>query len=92
MRMKIQEGEAKQWSINRAISGSRRLPLPERYVGASGMDKSKGVLFCTGAKGFRKPGIFGDPSMANREAGETLLTTEISALADIIMQVASPGR
>ena len=74
--------------LDRAIVGSRQLPLSERYIGASGLDRSKGVLYYTGAKGFEKSGTFGDPSMASREAGETLLSAEINALTDIIMQVA----
>jgi len=73
--------------LEKAIIGSRELPLSERYIGASGNDQSKGVIYYSGAKGFEKSGTFGDPTMASKEEGEKVLSAIISDLTDIIVQV-----
>jgi creatinine amidohydrolase len=73
--------------LDRAIIGSRKLPLSEKYIGATGFDRSKGVLYYTGTKGFEKSGIQGNPTMASKGEGEKILSAQISDLADIITQV-----
>jgi len=67
--------------------GSRELPLSERYIGDTGGERNKGVIYCSGIKGFEKSGTLGDPTMASKEAGEKLVSNVISDLADIIVQV-----
>jgi len=73
--------------LEKAMIGSRELPLSERYIGDSGGERGKGVIYCSGTKGFEKSGTFGDPTMASKEAGEKSVSTVISDLADIIVQV-----
>ncbi len=73
--------------LERAIIGSLQLPISERYIGATGKDTSKGIIYCSGLKGFEESGTFGDPTMASKEEGEKILTAMISDLADIIVQV-----
>ncbi|MFC1868701.1 creatininase family protein [Thermodesulfobacteriota bacterium] len=75
--------------LDRVVTGSRKLPLSERYVGPTGGFRNKGVIYCPEYMGHDESGIAGDPAMASREAGEKLLTAIISDLADIIVQVAS---
>ncbi|MFC1902544.1 creatininase family protein [Chloroflexota bacterium] len=72
--------------LDKAQIGARELPLSERYIGAHGMDRSKGVIYCSGLKGFEKTGTFGDPTMASKEEGEKILLAQISDLVDIIGQ------
>ena len=72
--------------LDRAIIGSRKLPLSEKYVGSTGSDKGKGVSYCSGITGFEESGTFGDPTKATKEAGEKMLSIIISDLADIIVQ------
>jgi len=74
--------------LERAATGSRVLPLSERYIGATGKDTSKGVIFVSGLRGFEQTGTFGDPTKASKEAGQKILTAQINDLADIILQVA----
>lgn len=78
--------------LDKVMLGSRELPLSERYIGATGGDRSRGVIYCSGIKGFEKSGTFGDPTMASREEGEKLLSTIIGDLADIIVQVVKPEK
>ena len=73
--------------LDKAVIGSRQLPLSERYIGASGNDQSKGVIYYSGAKGFEESGTSGDPTMASKETGEKILSASISDLTDIIVQV-----
>ena len=74
--------------LERAIIGKRILPLSERYIGATGKDISKGIIYASGLKGFEESGTLGDPTMASREEGEKILSAMVSDLADIIVQVA----
>ncbi len=78
--------------LDKAIIGSRKLPLSPRYIGDTGKDTSKGVIYCSGITGFEESGTFGDPTMASKEAGEKLLSAMIGDLADIIVQVVKPQK
>lgn len=78
--------------LDKAIIGSRELPLSEKYIGSYGKDTRKGVLYYSGAKGFEKSGTFGDPTMASKETGEKILSAMIGNLADIIRQVVQPEK
>jgi len=78
--------------LDKAIIGSRELPLSPRYIGATGKDTSKGIIYCSGLKGFEESGTFGDPTMASKEEGEKILSAKISDLADIIVQVVKPQK
>ena len=73
--------------LDKAIIGSRKLPLSPRYIGDTGKDTSKGVIYCSGITGFEESGTFGDPTMASKEEGEKILSAMIGDLADIIVQV-----
>jgi len=73
--------------LDKAGIGSRKLPLSEKYIGATGMDNSKGVIFHPGAKGFEKTGTQGDPTKASRELGEKILSVQLNAVAEIIVQI-----
>ena len=74
--------------LDRAIKGSRQLPLSEKHIGPVGFDRSKGVLYYNGVTGFETSGIQGDPSLASPEEGEKLLAGITDDLADIILEVA----
>ncbi|MFC1860739.1 creatininase family protein [Chloroflexota bacterium] len=74
--------------LERAIVGSIKLPISERYIGATGKDKTRGVIYCSGVTGFEESGTFGNPSMSCKETGEKIMTAQVNDLADIIMQVA----
>lgn len=78
--------------LDKAIIGSRQLPLSERYIGAVGLDKNKGVIYYSGATGFEESGTFGDPTMASKEEGERILSAVINDLADVIVQVVKPKK
>jgi creatinine amidohydrolase len=78
--------------LERAIIGERYLPLSQRYIGATGEDKSKGVLYCSGVSGDEEAGTHGDPRLANKELGEKSLNAMVSDLADIIIQVVKPAK
>ena len=78
--------------LDRTILGHRRLPISTRYIGATGQDKSKGVLYCSGVEESEESGTAGDPRMASKEEGEQLLSSVISDLADIIVQVVNPKK
>jgi len=78
--------------LDRAITGSRILPLSPRYIGKSGKDHSKGVIYHSGLTGFDESGTLGDPTMATKEEGEKILTAIISDVADIIVQIMSPKK
>jgi len=73
--------------LDRATSGKRILPLSEKYLGASGMDKSKGLIYCSGISGWEKTGIMGNPTLATKEEGERIVEATRDHLADIIMQL-----
>ncbi len=73
--------------LEKAVIGSRGLSLSERYIGATGSDRSKGVIYCSGMKGFERSGTFGDPTMASKDEGEKDLAAIINDLADIMVQV-----
>lgn len=73
--------------LDRATSGNRKLPLSEKYLGASGMDRSKGVIYCTGISGWEESGIMGNPTLASKEEGEKIIEATRDHLADIVMQI-----
>jgi len=73
--------------LDKAVIGSRQLILSERYIGVSGTDTSKGVIYHPVCKGFEESGTWGDPTKSSKEAGEKLLAAQTSDLADIIVQV-----
>jgi creatinine amidohydrolase/Fe(II)-dependent formamide hydrolase-like protein len=73
--------------LAKTIVGYRKLPLSEKYIGPVGEDKTKGVLYCSGIKESDESGTSGDPRMASKEAGEKILSAEISDLAEAIVQV-----
>jgi creatinine amidohydrolase/Fe(II)-dependent formamide hydrolase-like protein len=75
--------------LEKAIVGSRHLPLSPRYIGVTGEDKTKGVLFCSGITGNEESGTHGDPRMARKEDGEKSLNAVVNDLADIIAAVAN---
>jgi creatinine amidohydrolase len=78
--------------LEKAILGARHLPLSQRYIGATGEDKSKGVLYCSGVTGDEESGTHGDPRLASKELGEKSLNAMVSDLADIITQVVKPAK
>jgi creatinine amidohydrolase len=78
--------------LERTILGSRHLSLSTRYIGATGEDRSKGILFCSGVEESDEAGTAGDPRHASREKGEKSLNAMVSDLADIIVQVAKPDQ
>ena len=73
--------------IDRVTKGARNLPLSERFIGATGFDKSKGVIYYNGLTGFEATGIQGDPSLAGREEGKQLLAAITDDFADILLEV-----
>jgi len=78
--------------LDKAIIGSRKLPLSEKYLANYGKDMTKGVLYHSGVKGFEESGTFGDPTMASRETGEKVLTAMTNNLVDIIRQIIHPEK
>ncbi|MFC1910692.1 creatininase family protein [Chloroflexota bacterium] len=70
-----------------AGKGTRKMPLSEKYIGVTGMDQSKGILFHPAPVGFEKTGIQGDPSKASRELGEKVLNSQVSNLADMLVEI-----
>lgn len=78
--------------LDKARIGSRRLPLSQRYIGATGADTDKGVIYCPEHFGHDESGTAGDPTMASKEAGEKLLAAIIGDLADIIAQIVKLGK
>lgn len=78
--------------LDRAIIGTRTLPLSPRYIGETGGNRSKGVIYCSHIKGFEKSGTYGDPTMASREEGEKILSAIINDLADIIVHIVKLGK
>ena len=73
--------------LDRTVKGHRKLPLSEKYIGATGLDKSKGVLFYTGISGFEESGIMGDPTLSTKETGEKVINGITDDFADIILQL-----
>jgi creatinine amidohydrolase len=73
--------------MERAEKGSRQLPLSTRFIGATGSDRSKGIIFYSGATGQEKTGTSGDPTMASVEEGEKISASMANDLAEIILQV-----
>ncbi len=78
--------------MEKAIIGSRNLPLSSRYIGPDGENKTRGVLFVSGITGNEESGTYGDPRMASKEEGEKKLKAIIGDLADIMTQIAKPGK
>lgn len=78
--------------LDKAIIGSRKLPLSEKFISNYGKDMTKGVLYHSGVKGFEESGTFGDPTMASRETGEKVLTAMTNNLVDIIRQIMQPEK
>jgi creatinine amidohydrolase len=74
--------------MEKVIKGSRRLPLTPRYIGATGSDKTKGIVYRPEPPGFESSGTFGDPTMASKEEGEKAVNSMINDFTDIIKQVA----
>ena len=79
--------------LDKAEIGSRKLPLSEKFIGVTGMSKSKGILYHPGSKGFEKTGTFGDPCQSSREFGEKVLAAQVDDLAELIVQIVkgTPG-
>ena len=73
--------------LEKAQKGSRRLPLGERFIGPTGSDRTKGVIYYSGTAGFETTGIYGDPTMASREEGERIFQAIVDDLAEIILEV-----
>jgi creatinine amidohydrolase len=73
--------------LEKTLKGYRKLPISTRYIGPTGQDKSKGVLYCSGVLESEESGTAGDPTMASKEAGEKLLAAITKDLADIVVQV-----
>ena len=73
--------------FDRAPIEKRKLPLSEKYLGASGMDRSKGITYCSGITGWEESGIMGNPTLASREEGEKIVEATRDHLADIIVQI-----
>jgi len=73
--------------LEKTIQGHRKLPLSTRYIGLTGEDKNKGILYCSGIEESQESGTSGDPTLASREAGEKVLSAMINDLADILIQV-----
>ncbi len=78
--------------LDRVIKGSRKIPLAEKYVGASGEDTGYGIIYYTGITGFEESGIHGDPTLASREAGEKLITAIVNDLVDIVVQAVKSAK
>lgn len=78
--------------LDKVVIGSRKLPLSPRYIGDTGADRSRGIIYCSGIEEPKESGTFGDPTMASKEEGEKILSAIISDLADIIVQVVKPGK
>jgi creatinine amidohydrolase len=78
--------------LDKTIKGHRKLPISTRYIGLTGEDKSKGILYCSGVEESKESGISGDPTLASREAGEKILAAMIKDLADIVFQIVDTGR
>jgi creatinine amidohydrolase len=74
--------------LDKAMIGSRRLPLPEKYIGDTGEDRTKGVIYCPGHMGFNESGTAGDPTMASKEEGEKIFAASIRDLAELIVHIA----
>jgi creatinine amidohydrolase len=73
--------------LEKTIKGYRTLPISTRYIGITGGDRSKGMLYCSGVEESHESGTAGDPSMASKEAGEKLLNAIVKDLADVVVQV-----
>ncbi len=78
--------------LEKAIIGSRNLPISSRYIGIDGEDKTKGVLYVSGITGNEESGTHGDPRMASKEEGEKKLKAIVNDLADIMIQAAKLGK
>ncbi len=78
--------------LEKAMIGSRHLPLSTRYIGPTGNDKSRGVLYCSGITGEEESGTHGDPRLASKEQGEKSLLAAVNDLADIIVQIVKPTK
>lgn len=78
--------------LEKTILGSRYLPLSSRYIGPTGQDKSKGILYCSGITGDEESGTQGDPRLASKEQGEKILAAMVNDLADIIVQIVRPAK
>ena len=77
--------------LDRAVKGSRKLPLAEKYVGDAGEDTRHGVIYYTGITGNEETGIHGDPTMASRETGAKLVNAIVDDLVGIIVQAVKTG-
>lgn len=73
--------------LEEAGIGSRKLPLSEKYIGVTGMDQSKGVLYHPSPAGFEKTGTQGDPTKATKELGEKILALQVKNLADMLVEI-----
>jgi creatinine amidohydrolase len=73
--------------LEKTIKGHRKLPISSRYIGQTGEEKGKGILYCSGIEESEESGTAGDPTMASKEAGEKLLSAMIKDLADVVVQV-----
>lgn len=76
-----------QVKMDKVIKGHRELPISEKYIGPSGMDQSKGVIYCSGIKGWEESGTIGDPTKSSAEQGEKLNKAVINDFVNIIMQI-----
>jgi len=74
-------------NLEGAGTGWRKMPLPEKYIGVTGMDQSKGVLYHPSPTGFEETGTQGDPSKASKELGEKVLSTQINNLAELLVKI-----
>ncbi len=79
--------EPQHVKLDRAPIGKRKLPLSEKYLGGAGMDRSKGITYCSGITGWEEFGIMGNPTLASREEGEKIVEATRDHLADMIMQI-----
>jgi creatinine amidohydrolase len=73
--------------MEKAQKGSRQLPLSSRFIGPTGSDKSRGIVYFSGVTGFETTGTYGDPTMGSVEEGEKITNAMVNDLAEIIMQI-----
>lgn len=75
--------------LDKTIKGSRTIPLPEKYIGVTGQDHSKGIMYYAHSRlrGWEESGILGDPTMSTKEDGEEILNSITNDFADIILEI-----
>jgi len=76
--------------LDKATKGRRKLPLSEKHIGKTGTDRTKGVLYYSGVRGWEESGIMGDPTMSTREQGENIIEAITEDFTDILIELMQP--